>query len=118
MVADVLAKNRKDADTYKALRAAAGKGDTTAMLKMTEMTASGKVSDPGEPWRGYWMFQAARLGRQAAIRKSHDECSVGKDRRARDRWFDSACGATDGQSLYISDKLPGAYAPYRSDFQI
>lgn len=116
MAADVMSKSRKDADAYKALRASANKGDAAAMLKMSEMTSSGKVSDPGEPWRGYWMFQSARLGIQAAVRKSRDECSAGEGRRATDRWFDSACGSSDGRSLYIGDKLPGANSQYRSDF--
>lgn len=118
MAADVIAKSRRDVDAYKALRASAGKGDVAAMLKMSEMVASGKVSDPGEPWRGYWMFQAARLGSQTAVRKSRDDCSAGEGRRATDRWFDSACGSTDGRSFYIGDKLPGAYSPYRPDFQM
>lgn len=112
MAADVIANSRKDADTYKALRTSAEKGDASAMLKMSEMTASGRVSDPGEPWRGYWMFQAARLGSQAAVRKSRDECTAGDDRRATDRWFDSACGAADGRNLYAGDKRLKAYHPY------
>lgn len=119
IVADVIAKSRKDADTYKSLRFLAENGDASAMLKMSEMTASGTISDPGEPWRGYWLFQSARLGSQAAARKSHDECFAGETRRATDRWFDSACTSTDGRSLYIGDKLQGAgYLPYRTDFQV
>lgn len=116
LASDVVAKSRGDANAYKALRSSAGNGDAAAMLKMSEMTASGKVSDPGEPWRGYWMFQAARLGSQAAARKTRDECSSGEGRRATDRWFDSACGSADGRSLYIGDRMPGAYAPYRPEF--
>lgn len=116
LAADVVAKSKGDANVYRALRSAAGKGDATAMMKISEMTASGKVSDPGEPWHGYWMFQAARLGNQAAARKSHDECSSGERRRAGDRWFDSACGSADGRSLYVGDKMPGAYSPYGAGF--
>jgi hypothetical protein len=116
LAADVIAKSKWDANAYKSLRASAGKGDATAMLKMYEMAASGKVSDTGEPWHGYWMFQAARLGNQAAARKSRDECSYGESRRETDRWFDSACGSADGRSLYIGDVLPGVYSPYRAGF--
>ena len=117
MAAEVMAKSHRDVDTYKALRTLAEKGDASAMLKMSEMTASGKISDPGEPWRGYWLFQSARLGSQAAARKSHDECSAGETRRATERWFDSACASSDGRSLYIGDKLQGAvHPPYRTDF--
>jgi hypothetical protein len=116
LAADVVAKSIGDANAYKSLRAAAGKGNATAMLKMSEMTASGKVSDPGEPWHGYWMFQAARLGSQAAARKTREECTSGESLRTTDRWFDSACWSADGRSLYFEGKLPGAYSPYRSEF--
>lgn len=113
MMLEPTAKILKDADTYKALRASAGKGDANAMLKMSAMTTSGRVSDPGEPWHGYWMFQAARLGSQEAVKNSHDECSTREDRRMTDRWFDSACSLSDKRDLYIGDRLPGAYLPYR-----
>ncbi|MFZ4703418.1 MAG: hypothetical protein ACOYMG_25535 [Candidatus Methylumidiphilus sp.] len=117
MAAEVMAKSRRDVEAYKTLRASAEKGDASAMLKMSEMTASGKITDPGEPWRGYWMFQSARLGSQAAARKSRDECSAEETRRATERWFDSACASSDGRRLYIGDKLQGAvYPPYRTDF--
>ena len=117
MAAEVTAKSHRDSEAYKAMRASAEKGDASAMLKMSEMTASGKISDPGEPWRGYWMFQSARLGSQAAARKSRDECSAGETRRTTDRWFDSACASSDGRSLYVGDKLQGpVYPPYWSDF--
>lgn len=115
MDAEPIAKSRKDADAYRALRASANKGDAGSMLRMSEMTSSGKVTDPGEPWHGYWMFEAARLGSQAATRKTHDECAAHEDRRGTDRWFDSACGAADGRSLYFGDKLPASYSPYRPD---
>ena len=116
LAADVVAKSHGDAINYKALRVSAGNGDAAAMMKMSEMTDSGMVSDPGEPWRGYWMFQAARLGSQVAARKSRNECSSGESRRTTDRWFDSACGPSDGRSFYIVDKLPGVYSSYRTEF--
>jgi len=115
MAADVLAKNRKDADVYKALRVSASNGDASAMLKMSEMIASDRVSDLGEPWRGYWLFQSARIGSQAAIRKANEECARGDVRRMTDKWFDSACGSTDGRTLYVSNALPATYSPYRTD---
>ena len=106
LAAEVIAKSIGDANSYKSLRIAADRGDTSAMLKMSELTASGRVSDPGEPWRGYWMFQAARLGSKAAARKTLDECDSGESRRAIDRWFDSACRSADGRSLYPGGRLP------------
>ncbi len=105
----------KDANTYKTLRAAAAQGDPNAMLKMSAMTSSGKVSDPGEPWHGYWMFQAARLGNQEAAKNSHLECSTREDRRMTDRWFDFACGQSDNRRAYIGDHLPGASSLGRID---
>lgn len=113
MASDVMAMSRRDAEAYKAFRASAEKGDATAMLRMSEMTASGKIIDLGEPWRGYWLFQSARLGSQAAVQKSRDECSAKEGRRATDKWFDLACASSDGRSLFIGDKLPGAsYTPF------
>lgn len=115
MAAEPITKNRKDADAYKVLRTAAEKGDAAAMLRMSEMTSTGRVYDPGEPWYGYWMFQAVRLSNQAAAKKARDECSAREYRRATDRWFDTACGSTDGQTLYLWDKPPGAYSTSRPD---
>ena len=112
----IVAKSKGDANAYKYLRTSAGNGDATAMLKISELTASGKVSDLGEPWHGYSMFQATRLGSQAAARKSRDECSSGESLRATDRWFNSACGSADERSLYVGDKMPRAYSPYRPEF--
>jgi len=111
-----MSASAKDIETYKALRASANKGDATAMIKMADMTSSGKVYDPGEPWHGYWMFQAARLGNQEAVGKFHDECFAGKDRRMTDRRFDSACFSSDGTTVYIGDKLPRTYSLYGTDF--
>ena len=116
LTTDVVAKSLEDAKTYKDLRASAGKGDAIAMMKMSEMTASGKVFDPGEPWHGYWMFQSARLGNQEAARKSQVECSAGRGRRTTDKWFDAACAAADGSILYIGDILPGGYSAHRPEF--
>ena len=98
LASNILAKNRDDANSYKTLRAAAGNGDSTAMLKMSEMTASGRVSDPGEPWHGYWNYRAAQFGSEAAKKLWRDQCSAGERRRATDRWFDFACLSTYGVS--------------------
>ncbi len=105
----------KDAEAYKTLRVAAVRGDRNAMLKMSAMTTSGRVSDPGEPWHGYWMFQAARLGSQEATKSSRQECSNREDRRMTDRWFDYACSLSDNRIAYIGDRLPRAYSPGRID---
>ncbi len=115
MASEPIAKSRKDADAYKALRASAEKGDAAAMLRMSEMTSSGKVTDPGEPWPGYWMFQAARLGNQAATRKADSECAVDDVRRESERWFDSACASSDGRHLFLGDKQLGANSAPRTD---
>ena len=116
MASEPTAKTRKEVDTYKSLRVSAEKGDETAMLKMSEMTSSGKVSDPGEPWHGYWMFQAARLGSQAASKKAHDECFANNVSRETDRWFDSACAASDGRHFYLGDKQSITNSPPRTEF--
>ena len=115
LTAEIVAKTLGEANTYRSLRASAAKGDASAMLTMSEMIASGRVSDPGEPWRGYWMFQAARLGSQIAARNARDECFSGESRRSAERWFDSACQSSDGRNLYVGDKLPDTPLPKRQD---
>ena len=113
LTADVMAEIKGDADNYRSLRIAAGKGDTSAMLKMSEMTTSGRVLDSGEPWRGYWMFRAARLGSQAAVRKARDECASGENRRAIDKWFDFACRSDYVSALHNGERSPVASAQKR-----
>ena len=53
-------KSQHDIDTYYSLRENAFIGDGSAMLKMSDLTRSGKINDPGEPYYGYWLFQALR----------------------------------------------------------
>lgn len=116
MATEPVSQNGKDAVKYKALRTAAEKGDTTAMLRMSELTSTGRVSDPGEPWFGYWMFQAARLGSQAAVKQTRSECVSREDRRVTDRWFDRACSSADGQVLYKEEKISAPHPALRNDF--
>ena len=114
MLTDPFARNRKDSEAYKSLRVAATKGDSDAMVRMSEMTISGKVSDPGEPYFAYWLIQAARAGNQAAARNLRDDCSGHEDKRRADRWFDAACGATDGRNLYAGSPATGSYSPIQT----
>lgn len=95
------AKNRGDTDAYKSLRVAATNGDAKSMLRMADMTASGKVSDPGIPYHGYWLVQASRAGLQNAMRRLRDECAGNQAKRVNDRWFDSACQNVDGKTMYV-----------------
>lgn len=97
-----IAQNPKDAETYKALRRNAEKGDSQAMLKMSSLTISGKVSDPGEPYHAYWLIQAIRVGSQQGPRQLRKECEQQKEMRKTDEWFDSACKSLDGQTLYAA----------------
>lgn len=111
---DPVGKSKKDLDTYKALRSKAQSGDTESMLKMSEMTASGKVSDPGEPFHAYWLINATRVGSQAASKKLQGECASKESMRNTDKWFDLACYNIDHRTLYSGDKLPGAYTTLRT----
>ena len=112
--AEPIAKSTRDAGAYKSLRTSAAKGDTEAMIRMANMTSSGKVSDPGEPYHGYWLFQASRAGNPAAIRLVGDECRQQDDQRRLDRWFDAACSSIDGRTLYFGSGFSGAFSPYRT----
>jgi len=87
------AKNPLDLEAYKSLRSKATSGETSAMLNMSEFTRSGKVTDPGEPYYGYWLFQAARLGNGSrdTNNKIREVCYTERQRRRVDRWFDAAC---------------------------
>jgi TPR repeat protein len=116
LAAEVFARNARDADAYKVLRAAAGKGDPAAMLKMSDMTATGKVTDFGEPWYLYWLFRAVAIGSREAKKRSHEACDTSPNRRAADRWFDAACTEIDGKRLYVGDQFPAAYPRYQPDF--
>ena len=98
----ITAKNQRDLETYKSLRSKASNGDGGAMLKMSEFTRSEQVTDPGEPYYAYWLFQAVRLGVQGnnVKKKSQEVCQTQIDRRRLDRWFDSACSSIDQKNYY------------------
>jgi len=104
-----LAKSRSDIDAYKKFRESAVKGDSVAMLRMSEMTSSGRVSDPGVPYRAYWLFQAVRLGNQAASQRLRTQCSSENGQRQSDQWFDSACSTNDGKKHYLGAGSANAY---------
>lgn len=110
---DPIAKNHRDADAYKALRAAAANGDASAMVKMWNLTVSGKVSDPGEPYHAYWLFQAVRAGSQQATQKLRNECAQSAEKRKADQWFDSGCRSVDGKTFYVGAWRPAGDPTYR-----
>jgi hypothetical protein len=114
MTLDPVGKNRNEIDTYKVLRTKAEKGDTDAMMIMSDMTTTGRVSDPGEPFHAYWLINATRVGSQAASKKLQGECASKESMRNTDQWFDLACYNIDHRTLYIGDKLPGAYTTLRT----
>lgn len=84
-------KSQFDRESYKKLRDAAIKGDTSAMISMSEMTRKGLVVDGGEPYFSYWLVQAARVGSQQASRHLSSVCAESKEKRATDRRFDQEC---------------------------
>lgn len=97
-------KSKKDIESYKALRSKAESGDADAMFKMSEMTASGKVSDSGEPYPAYWLIQASKLGNQAASKNLQGECASKESMRNTYRLFDQACYNIDHRALFIGEK--------------
>jgi hypothetical protein len=104
MAAEPTGKSARDVSAYKTLRDQAAKGDTKAMARMSSMTSSGKISDPGEPYQSYWTFQAARAHDQAAIKIAQTDCRNNESLRRTDMWYDSECSYHDGKLLY-SGKL-------------
>ena len=99
-----IGKSARDVSTYKTLRDQAAKGDTKAMAR--------KIADPGEPYQGYWTFQAARAHDQAAIKIAQADCRNNESLRRTDMWYDSECTYHDGRQLY-SGKLGTQYLPFR-----
>jgi hypothetical protein len=87
------AQSAVDRETYKRLRDAAVKGDTNAMLTMSEMTRKGQVADKGEPYFSYWLVQAARLGGQQATLHLKSVCTDNPDKRLLDKRFDQECAS-------------------------
>ncbi len=106
--------NRKDIEAYRSYREKAEMGDAQAYLKMSEMTSTGRVADPGEPWRGYWLFQSARLGSQAANKRFREECGTSSARRTSESWFDSACSSIDGRKVQNPGPSILSVPPYRN----
>ena len=82
-----------DRETYKRLRDAAIKGDTNAMLNMSEMTRKGQVADKGAPYFSYWLVQTARLVGQQATRHLKSVCTDNPDKRLFDKRFDKECSS-------------------------
>jgi hypothetical protein len=107
-----IGKSSRDVSSYKTLREKAAKGDTKAMAQMSSMTSTGKIADPGEPYQGYWTFQAARAHDQAAIKIAQADCRNNESLRRTDMWYDSECSYHDGRQLY-SGKLSTQYFPLR-----
>lgn len=112
MTAEPTGKSARDVSTYKSLRDQAAKGDAKAMARMSSMTSSGKITDPGEPYQGYWTFQAARAHDQAAIKIAQADCRSNESLRRTDMWYDSECSYHDGRLLY-SGRTNTQYFPLR-----
>jgi len=112
MTAEPTGKSARDVGTYKTLRDQAAKGDAKAMARMSSMTSSGKITDPGEPYQGYWTFQAARAHDQAAIKIAQTDCRNNESLRRTDMWYDSECSYHDGRLLY-SGRTNTQYLPFR-----
>lgn len=108
-----IARSRNDAETYKVLRSSAEKGDTDAMVRLSEMSLSGKVRNTGEPYHAYWLAQAASLGNKVARTKLQSECSLSENKRRVDRWFDAACRRIDGSNLYGIGRATDFYPSYQ-----
>jgi len=103
-------KSQRDINTYYSLRENAFIGDGSAMLKMSDLTRSGKINDPGEPYYGYWLFQALRSTQvsanstRMAKTKAQEVCRNEVDRRRSNRLFDTACSSLDGIN-YFADAV-------------
>jgi len=120
LLSEPISKNAKDAEEYKALRVKAEKGDDKAMLKMAQMAIDNKVSNPGDPYYGYWLLQAVRAGNQNALGLFNTECTQHADKRKTDRWFDAGCQKNDGKTLYVGENISGVVSRYytKPDMQL
>lgn len=112
LASEPIGKSSRDVNSYKTLRDKAAKGDTKAMAQMSSMTSTGKITDPGEPFQGYWTFQAARVHDQAAIKIAQTDCRNNEGLRRTDMWYDSECSYHDGRLLY-SSRMNSQYLPLR-----
>jgi hypothetical protein len=113
LASEPIGKSSRDVSSYKSLRDKAAKGDTKAMSQMSSMTSTGKIADPGEPYQGYWTFQAARAHDQTAIKIAQADCKNNESLRRTDMWYDSECSYHDGRLLY-SARLNTQYFPLRT----
>lgn len=109
----ISAKSMKDVEIYEALRQKAKGGDSGAMLKMSEMTMSGRINDPGEPYYGYWLFLAMRSVQQlgnsmtTVKKKAQDVCKNETNMRRTSGLFDTECSALDGRRYFLgTEKSP------------
>ena len=104
---DVSGMTSKDIDAYKALRKKAISGDSGSMLKMSDLTRSGQINDPGEPYYGYWLFQAVRSTQQisnsmtTAKKKAQEVCKNETDVRRSNRLFDNECSVLDTRQYFV-----------------
>ena len=100
---------------YKLLQNKAIQGDSVAMMSMSDMNLSEKISDPGELHRAYWLFQASKVNAQA-VGKLRDECQRSVDKRLTDQLFNSACATTDGRIDYLGNRLTRQTNPFLPDY--
>lgn len=97
------ASTSKDLDLYRSLRKKAEKGDSQAMCRMAELTNSGRVFDSGEPYYGYWLIQATRLGSSDCRETMLRDCARRTEMREKDYWFDTGCKVlVDGKTYFRS----------------
>ena len=104
---EVSGKTSVDIDAYRALRKKAISGDSGSMLKMSDLTRSGQIDDPGEPYYGYWLFQAVRSTQQisnsmtTAKKKAQEVCKNETDVRRSNRLFDNECSVLDTRQYFV-----------------
>jgi hypothetical protein len=93
----------KDMSLYQSLRKKAEKGDAQAMCRMADLTKSGRIIDSGEPYFGYWLIQATRLGSSDCRETMLRDCARRTEIREKDYWFDTGCKVlVDGKTYFRS----------------
>ena len=103
---EVSGKTSVDIDAYRALREKAISGDSDAMLKMSDLTRSGQINDKGEPYYGYWLFEAVRSthitnSMTTAKKKAQEVCKNETDVRRSNRLFDNGCSVLDTRHYFV-----------------
>lgn len=99
-----IAKNLDDAVRYEKLRIDAAKGDGQAMVMMSDLSRGGRVSNTGEPYYSYWLFQgvnSATKFQHQATNKFKAECEQEIEKRRFDSWFDSNCASVDSKHYFV-----------------